>query len=33
MLRDEIKKKIQEALKSKQIEIKIIMTKFKTNTN
>jgi hypothetical protein len=34
MLRDEIKKKkLQEALKSKRIEIKIIMTKFKTNTN
>jgi hypothetical protein len=28
-----LKKKLQEALKSKQIEIKIIMTKFKTNTN
>jgi hypothetical protein len=33
MVRDEIEKKLQEALKSKQIEIKRIRTKFKTNTN
>jgi hypothetical protein len=33
MLRDEIEKKLQEALKSKQIEIKRTRTKFKTNTN
>jgi hypothetical protein len=29
----ELEKKLQEALKSKRIELKIIMTKFKTNTN